>query len=146
MQAVSGERSGVIGPEHGVVREHYEKEAVPRRISVHFAIQEKPLGTADAVLAAESFAANEPFVVINSDNYYPASALRELHRRTRPAMVAFSREALIARGNVAPGKVSRFGAVEVDNSGALLSMTGDVARAAESTGRAGRTSRGWRGF
>ena len=124
----------VIGPEHDVVRDYYEREARPERIRVHFAIQEKPLGTADAVVAAQSFAGTEPFVVLNSDNYYPASALRELHTRTKPAMVAFSREALMARGNVAAEKIARFGAVEIDESRALRSMTGDGDRAAASTG------------
>lgn len=124
----------VIGPEHGAVRKHYEIEARPSRIRVHFAIQEKPLGTADAVLAAEAFAGDDAFVVINSDNYYPAAALAELHRRSGLAMVAFARDALTSRGNVAPDRIARFGAVEVDESGMLRSMTADVTRAGASTG------------
>ncbi|MEX1186882.1 MAG: nucleotidyltransferase family protein [Gemmatimonadaceae bacterium] len=124
----------VIGPEHDAVRKHYEIDARPTRIRVHFAIQEQPLGTADAVLAAQPFAADDPFVVVNSDNYYPAAALAELHRRNRPAMVAFARDALTERGNVASDRVARFGAVEVDERGMLRSMTGDEARAAASTG------------
>ncbi len=124
----------VIGPEHGAVRTYYESAAPPQRIRVSFTIQEKPLGTADAVLAAERFAAGGSFVVLNSDNYYPASALAELHWRSAPAMVAFSRAALTARGNVAAGMISRFGAVEADERRILRSMTGDPARAAASTG------------
>lgn len=124
----------VIGPEHAAIRERYEIIAPPARIRVHFAVQEEPRGTADAVLAAESFAGEGPFVVLNSDNYYPAAALAELHRRSAPAMVAFARDALIARGNVAPDRVARFGAVEVDGGGMLRNMTGDVERAAASTG------------
>lgn len=124
----------VIGPEHDAVRDYYGQKAEPKRTRVHFAIQEKPCGTADAVLAAEAFVASDTFVVINSDNYYPASALRELHVRAEPAMVAFRRDALIERGNVSPEKVARFGAVEMDETRALRSMTGDAARAAESTG------------
>lgn len=124
----------VIGPEHGAVRKHYEVDARPSRIRVHFAVQEQALGTADAVAAAESFAANDSFAVINSDNYYPAAALAELHSRNAPAMVAFARAALIAGGNVAPDRIARFGAVEVDEHGLLRSMTGDEARAAATTG------------
>lgn len=124
----------VIGPEHDAVRAHYERASRPHRIRVSFAIQEKPLGTADAVLAAEAFAGEDSFVVLNSDNYYPPAALAELQRRTEPAMVAFSRDALTARGNVAAGGVSRFGAVEVDERGMLRGMTADPARAAASTG------------
>ncbi|MGK2934499.1 MAG: nucleotidyltransferase family protein [Gemmatimonadaceae bacterium] len=124
----------VIGPEHGAVRQHYESDARPSRIRIHFAIQEQALGTADAVLAAESFAGTDSFVVINSDNFYPAAALAELHRRSGPAMVAFARDALIERGNVELGRVARFGAVEVDDAGMLRNMTGDESRAAASTG------------
>lgn len=134
----------VIGPEHGAVRQRYEIDARPSRIRIQFAVQEKPLGTADAVLAAEEFAAGDPFVVINSDNYYPAAALAELHRRHAPAMVAFAREALVERGNVAPDRVARFGAVEVDEQGMLRSMTGDSGRAARSTaGRAYASMNCW---
>jgi len=42
----------VIGPEHGAAREYYGSTAVPARIRVGFAVQEQPLGTADAVAAA----------------------------------------------------------------------------------------------
>lgn len=124
----------VIGPEHESVRRYYAAEAVPSRIRVHFAIQDEPLGTADAVVAAEAFAGDASFVVINSDNYYPAAALAELHRRSGSALVAFARDALTERGNVEPGRVARFGAVEVDDAGMLRSMTADATRAAASTG------------
>ncbi len=109
----------VIGPEHGLVRDHYERDAVPRRVRIHFAVQQQPLGTADAVLAAERFAGDESFVVINSDNYYPASALAELQRRTTPALIGFERETLVREGNVAREKVARFGALDVDDDGRL---------------------------
>lgn len=124
----------VIGPEHDAVREYYKVKSPPSRIRTRFAIQETPLGTADAVLAAEQFAAGQSFVVLNSDNYYPTSALAELHRRSAPAMVAFSREALMSRGNVSPDRVARFGAVERDGEGMLRTTTGDAERAGASTG------------
>lgn len=124
----------VIGPEHGAVREHYVGEGKPSRTRLHFAIQVEPLGTADAVLVAEQFVGADPFVVINSDNYYPAAALAELHRRSEPALVAFARDALIERGNVDPVRVGRFGAVEIDEAGMLRGMTGSDERAAASTG------------
>jgi len=68
----------VIGPEHSAVREYYQKTVRPSRVSVSFAVQERPLGTADAVLAAEQFAAGESVLVLNSDNRYPRSALEDL--------------------------------------------------------------------
>src|SRR5207237_4031329 len=54
----------VVGPEHDVVRDHYERSA-PSRVRVTFAIQERPLGTADAVLAAADFIGDAAFVVLN---------------------------------------------------------------------------------
>ena len=126
----------VIGPEHQPVRDYYYGEGTPSRIRLHFAVQEKPLGTADAVLAAEQFAGADPFVVINSDNYYPPAALAELSPRADPAMVAFSRDAMVDRGVIAAEKAARFGAVRVGENGMLLTLTGDPAQAAESTGGA----------
>lgn len=73
----------VIGPEHDVVRDYYGS-IERKRIEIHFAVQELPRGTADAVAAAEQFAAADPFLVINSDNYYPQEALRDLRSLTTP--------------------------------------------------------------
>lgn len=113
----------VIGPEHDAVRTHYERTAPPARLTMDFAVQEKPLGTADAVLAAEEFALGEPFIVINSDNYYPVDALSALREVSPPAIVGFARSSLVEAGNVAPDRVGRFGALEIDASGHLVSIT-----------------------
>ena len=109
----------VIGPEHERVRDHYGREGATRRVRIHFAVQAEPLGTADAVLAAESFAGRQPFAVLNSDNYYPVEALAELHRRPAPVVVGFERDALVRLGNVPPERVARFGALELDADGML---------------------------
>jgi dTDP-glucose pyrophosphorylase len=112
----------VIGPEHSAVVQHYTVDSRPRRIAVDFAIQEKPLGTADAVLAAEKFCGSEPFIVLNSDNYYPASALQALRETFPPAIAGFARSSLIADGNVAPERITRFGALSIDEAGNLVSI------------------------
>lgn len=114
----------VIGPEHAAVREHYTRTSPPKRVSVEFAVQQQPLGTADAVLAAESFSRDEPFVVINSDNYYPADALRGLRLTPPPALIAFARSALIEAGNVPPDGVGRFGSLVIDAHDNLVNITG----------------------
>lgn len=122
----------VIGPEHGVVRDHFATQLMSR-VRVHFAVQQAPLGTADAVLAAESFAGDEPFVVINSDNYYGVEPLAALHRRRTPATIAFERDALVQLGNVPAEKVERFGALEIGSDGTLrriLARPTDAMRAA----------------
>ncbi len=123
----------VIGPEHEVVRDHYEHEVTSRRVRIAFATQNEPKGTADAVLAAEEFAKGEPFVVINSDNYYPPEALAELHRRDTPALIAFERDALVRLGNVAADRVRRFGALEIDDSGALERIVATPAHSTDPT-------------
>ncbi|HYN81346.1 MAG TPA: sugar phosphate nucleotidyltransferase [Gemmatimonadaceae bacterium] len=109
----------VIGPEHQGVRDHYEREMIPTRIRVRFAVQERALGTANAVLSAEEFAAGDSFVVLNSDNYYPSVALEELHRLREPAIAAFDRETLVRSGNVSAERTSRFGALDIDEGGYL---------------------------
>ena len=85
----------VIGPEHSRMREYYEREVALTRIRVHFAIQEKPLGTADAVVAAEQFAAGEHVLVLNSDNYYPIHTLRSLRELGSSGVSVFERDALV---------------------------------------------------
>ena len=108
----------VIGPEHDEVREHYARVA-PRRVRLSFAVQREPLGTANAVLAAEPFAAGAPFAVINSDNYYPVAALAELQRHGAPVIIGFERGALVRLGNVPRERVARFGALDVAPDGTL---------------------------
>ena len=109
----------VIGPEHQAVRDHYAREMVPSRVRVRFAVQERALGTANAVLSAEEFAAGDTFVVLNSDNYYPSVALEELHRLREPAIAGFDRETMIRSGNISAERTSRFGALDVDEGGYL---------------------------
>ncbi|HEX6965221.1 MAG TPA: nucleotidyltransferase family protein [Gemmatimonadaceae bacterium] len=109
----------VIGPEHHAIRDYYTRDVTCTRIRVHFAVQERPLGTADAVLAAESFAAGEPFVALNSDNYYPVSALAELRALSEPALLAFGREALVRDGHIPPERIARFALLEIGPDGYL---------------------------
>ncbi len=123
----------VIGPEHGRVRDHYQREISPARVRIAFAVQAQPLGTADAVLAAEEFVGAESFVVINSDNYYPVAALAALRETPAPAIVGFEREALVALGNVPRDRVTRFGALDVGPDGTLRRIL--AAPSAEMAGR-----------
>jgi dTDP-glucose pyrophosphorylase len=104
----------VIGPEHDVVRRYYTTEVTLTRLSVDFAVQAEPRGTADAVLAAEEWAAGEPFLVVNGDNYYPVKELSELGALTLPGVVAFSRQGLLADGQIAPERILKFALLDVD--------------------------------
>lgn len=125
----------VVGPEHGIIRNHYEGDAKPTRVAVEFATQEKPLGTANALIAAEEVIGDEDFIVLNSDNYYPPEALRQLRLSSAPAIAGFRRRALIERGNVAADRVTRFGALDVDDDGFLRRIL--VGKAAEEVDNSG---------
>lgn len=109
----------VIGPEHEAVRRYYGETAAPRRLRVVFAVQEDPRGTADAVLSAEEFAGREDFLVINSDNYYPISALSGLARLSGPGVALFERSALIRASNIPPDRIASFAVCVVGPDGFL---------------------------
>jgi glucose-1-phosphate thymidylyltransferase len=112
----------VIGPEHGAVRDYYASASPPRRIRVRFAIQQEPLGTADALLAAEAFADGEDFLVLNSDNYYPVRALADLRRLSEPGAALFERGALLAQSNIEPDRIRSFAVCAVTPDGYLAAI------------------------
>jgi glucose-1-phosphate thymidylyltransferase len=105
----------VIGPEHGVVRRYYSSDVALERITVDFVVQAEPRGTADAVLAAEAWSEGDPFLVVNGDNYYPVRALKALAAISLPGLVAFSREGLLADGQIAPERILRFALLDIDD-------------------------------
>lgn len=112
----------VIGPEHEAVREYYGRTARPERVRIAFAIQEKPLGTADAVVAAGPVVGLRDFLVLNSDNYYPAEAYRALAALDGPGMVAFERDAMVRQSNVPAGRVGQFAVVRIGDDDTLLDV------------------------
>ncbi len=108
----------VIGPEHNVIRDYYG--ALPmRRLQIEFAIQGEPRGTADAVAAAEQFAGTQPFLVLNSDNYYPSEALAALAAASGPAMAVFDPDAMLIGSNIPAERLNKFAVIEVDGEGCL---------------------------
>ena len=112
----------VIGPEHQSVRDYYTITAPPQRTRVSFATQKEPRGTADAVSAAEEFAAGEDFLVINSDNDYPVSALSALRLLGEPGTVLFEREAFLRNSNIPPERIRAFAVCAVGPDGYLQSI------------------------
>ena len=112
----------VIGPEHDVVRSYYTAQMPPRRVSLSFAVQREPLGTADAVAAAEDFASGEDFLVINSDNYYPRAALEALRTAGEPAAALFSRSTLLSESNIEPDRVRAYAVYTVGPDGYLTGI------------------------
>jgi glucose-1-phosphate thymidylyltransferase len=112
----------VIGPEHGRIRDYYERGVLLTRLRMTFAIQEAPRGTADALLAARDFAAEGPFLVLNADNYYPVDAYRALVRYAGPALPGFARASLLRDGNFEPARIRRFALLQVDADGFLADI------------------------
>ena len=112
----------VIGPEHDLIRDYYTRVIRPARISIHFAVQEKPLGTADAVAAACEFVGEDLFLVINSDNYYPTNALRALRELGEPGTVGFSSAALVRLGNVTAERIGKYAILKLSDDGYLAEI------------------------
>ncbi|MGQ0539810.1 MAG: sugar phosphate nucleotidyltransferase, partial [Gemmatimonadaceae bacterium] len=89
------------------------------RIRITTAVQERALGTADAVLAAESFAAGQTLLVLNADNYYPVDAYRALRTLGAAGLVAFDRGALVAGGAIPAERIAEYALVQTDEHGML---------------------------
>ena len=106
----------VIGPDHQQIRDYYD--ALPKqRLTIEYAVQAKPLGTANAVAAAEAFAGQDPFVMVNSDNFYPPGALRALRDLSGNGVALFRREGMVRGSNIEPERIQKFAAGEIDASG-----------------------------
>jgi dTDP-glucose pyrophosphorylase len=108
----------VVAPAHDEIRERYV-DATHARLTITTAIQPEPRGTADAVLAAESFAAGERFLLLNADNYYPTDVLSRLRDQPAPALPAFSREGLTADGAIPPERIMSFALLDIGADGCL---------------------------
>jgi glucose-1-phosphate thymidylyltransferase len=106
----------VIGPEHKEMREYYGALET-KRLSIDFAIQQEPRGTADAVAAAEKFAGSDHFLAINSDNLYPLEALKHLRELPGAGTALFEQESLLAGGNYTRERVSRFAIGKINEKG-----------------------------
>ena len=109
----------VIGPEHHALRRYFGEELVCERLQIDFAEQREPLGTADALVAAQAWVADEPFLMINSDNYYPVAALAALRDLSGPGVAVFGWDSMLAEGNVSEERLLRFAIVESGPDGLL---------------------------
>jgi len=112
----------VIGPEHDAIRTYYDREHPPERVRIRFAVQQEPLGTANAVIAAATEIGDESLLVLNADNYYPIDALRWLAAADRAATIAFDRDALVREGNIDRERVRAFAVLTLDDDGRLTGI------------------------
>ena len=117
----------VIAPEADAMRQaarRIQAAAAAAGARIECAVQQDPRGTADAVLAAEDFAAGDAFVVCNGDNLYPWAALRQLAgiEDDDCRAVAFERDALLRHSNIAPERIRAFAAMTVSEDGRLTGI------------------------
>jgi len=98
----------VIGPDHDAIRRYYGEQVPLSRIRIDFAVQAEPLGTANAVLAAEAFADGEPVAVINSDNYYPVAALAPLRQQGGAGVALFDWQCMTAGSDLPEERLRSF--------------------------------------
>lgn len=107
----------VVGSEHLELREHFDEVGLELGIRIGIAIQEKPLGTADAVYASKRFVDGDSFLLMNGDNFYPREALEPLiwQRDSQRCYVAgFKMDSLVRLGNFGPDRIRSFSVMEVD--------------------------------
>ncbi|MEK7239965.1 MAG: sugar phosphate nucleotidyltransferase [Gemmatimonadota bacterium] len=104
----------VVAPEHATMRDYYEKVSPPTRVRLRWTVQAEPRGTADAVRAAEGVVHDAPFVVLNSDNYYPVTSISALCALGGAGLVAYEGEALAREGNIDRERVMHYALLDID--------------------------------
>jgi glucose-1-phosphate thymidylyltransferase len=109
----------VVAPDAQDLQRHFHHEMTLRRMRISFAVQQEARGTADAVLAAQSFARTDRFLVLNADNYYPVETYKALGMADRNAMAGFDREALVTQGNIDLERIKRYALLRVSDDGFL---------------------------
>lgn len=111
----------VIAPGPNEIRDHYTRTP-PERVRVSFAVQDEPRGTADALMAAEAFAAGDRVLMVNSDNYYPPESLAALREAPGSGVLGFERAALIRESNIEEPRVLKYALLAVSDDGALTQI------------------------
>jgi dTDP-glucose pyrophosphorylase len=109
----------VVAPDHDELRRYYEAVSPPERVHLDFVVQADARGTADAVVAAERWIEDDPFLVMNGDNLYPVPTLSVLRDMNEPGLPGFDPDDLVHSGNVAADRVRAFALVEQDADGYL---------------------------
>src|SRR5918993_743455 len=109
----------VVAPDHAVIRDYYDGVGRPLRLRIEYAVQPIADGTARAVQSAQPYAGGDPFLVLNSDNLYPAPVLRALVELDGPGLPAYARDTLVHDSGFPPDRVAAFAAIEVDGDGYL---------------------------
>ena len=117
-----GEIALIVAPDHDAIRAQYSGPALPSRFTLHYVVQREPLGTADAVLAAESHVSGRPFIVLNADNLYPVETLRAMRTLGGPGLPGFERDELVRSSDIPADRVAAFALLSVAPDGTLLDI------------------------
>ncbi len=104
----------VVAPDHQGIAGYYGGPGRPSRVRLSFAVQPVANGTAQAVLAGQAFVGDDPFLVLNADNLYPAGVLQALVALDGPGLPAFDREALVRDSGFPAERVANFALLDVD--------------------------------
>jgi dTDP-glucose pyrophosphorylase len=127
----------IVAPDHHAIRDYYDGAGTPSRLAIEYAVQPIADGTARAVQCAEAFAGADAFLVLNSDNLYPAPVLRALVDLGEPGLPAFEIDSLVTESGFPRERVVGFAAIEVDDRGYLT-------RIVEKPGAGYYEAAGWR--
>lgn len=112
----------IVPPDHDGIRGYFAGAGRPHRVRLSFAAQPSADGTARAVLAGQSFAGDDPFLVLNADNLYPVEVLRALVALDGPGLPAFERDALVRESGFPADRVAGFALLDVDAAGRLCGI------------------------
>lgn len=112
----------VVAPDHAQIAEYFGRTHVPARVRIHYAVQAEPRGTADAVLSVRGVVADAPFLVLNSDNYYPVAAFRDLAAVNGSGLVAFEAESLVRESRIEPERVLKFALLDIGDDDILRAV------------------------
>lgn len=80
----------VVAPDDSAIRDYYDGAGRPTRLAIRYAVQPVADGTARAVQSASAYTGADPFLVLNSDNLYPAAVLGTLIGLDGPGLPAYS--------------------------------------------------------
>ncbi len=112
----------VVGPGDDPIGRYLRQQEVrrgSRRLEVHVAVQEKPTGSAHALLAARGFADDDPVLVVNGDNLYPAAVVSEVRRLEGDGLAGFRARALVEKSGIEASRIASFALISVDGQGCM---------------------------
>jgi glucose-1-phosphate thymidylyltransferase len=104
----------VVPPQADELQRHAARIAAAAGISVDCAVQQDPLGTADATLAAEPFVGSDSFILTNGDNVFRADTVRAV-AACGPggcAVGAFPLSELTRGGTIGSERISKFAVLD----------------------------------